>query len=43
MPPIGRGSPDITFLWTTQGWLYLAVILDLFSKARGGLGDQPGR
>jgi putative transposase len=23
---------DITFLWTTQGWLYLAVILDLFSR-----------
>src|ERR1700690_1837039 len=23
---------DITFLWTKQGWLYLAVILDLFSR-----------
>ena len=23
---------DITFLWTTEGWLYLAVILDLFSR-----------
>ena len=23
---------DITFLWTAQGWLYLAVILDLFSR-----------
>jgi putative transposase len=23
---------DITFLWTRQGWLYLAVILDLFSR-----------
>jgi len=23
---------DITFLWTLQGWLYLAVILDLFSR-----------
>jgi transposase InsO family protein len=23
---------DITFLWTMQGWLYLAVILDLFSR-----------
>jgi putative transposase len=23
---------DITFLWTNQGWLYLAVILDLFSR-----------
>lgn len=24
---------DITYLWTTEGWLYLAVILDLFSRA----------
>jgi putative transposase len=23
---------DITFLWTAEGWLYLAVILDLFSR-----------
>ena len=23
---------DITFLWTLQGWLYLAVIIDLFSQ-----------
>jgi putative transposase len=23
---------DITFLWTHQGWLYLAAILDLFSR-----------
>jgi putative transposase len=23
---------DITFVWTAQGWLYLAVILDLFCK-----------
>ena len=23
---------DITFLWTAQGWLYLAVIIDLFSR-----------
>ena len=23
---------DITYLWTTEGWLYLAVILDLFSR-----------
>lgn len=23
---------DITYLWTLQGWLYLAVILDLFSR-----------
>jgi putative transposase len=23
---------DITFIWTLQGWLYLAVILDVFSR-----------
>jgi putative transposase len=23
---------DITYLWTMQGWLYLAVIIDLFSR-----------
>lgn len=23
---------DITYLWTQQGWLYLAVVIDLFSR-----------
>ena len=23
---------DITYLWTDEGWLYLAVLLDLFSR-----------
>jgi transposase InsO family protein len=23
---------DVTYVWTTEGWLYLAVILDLFSR-----------
>lgn len=23
---------DITYLWTEEGWLYLAVIIDLFSR-----------
>jgi transposase InsO family protein len=23
---------DITYIWTSQGWLYLAVIIDLFSR-----------
>jgi putative transposase len=26
-------TSDITYLWTTEGWLYLAVILDLYSRA----------
>jgi len=24
---------DITYIWTAEGWLYLAVVLDLFSRA----------
>jgi transposase InsO family protein len=23
---------DITYLWTTRGWLYLAVVIDLYSR-----------
>jgi transposase InsO family protein len=23
---------DITYLWTEEGWLYLAVVIDLFSR-----------
>ena len=23
---------DITYLWTQEGWLYLAVLLDLYSR-----------
>ncbi len=25
-------AADITYLWTGEGWLYLAVVLDLFSR-----------
>lgn len=25
-------ATDITYVWTEQGWLYLAVVLDLFSR-----------
>jgi hypothetical protein len=28
---------DITYLWTGEGWLYLAVVLDLYSPGRGRL------
>ena len=30
--PNTRWTADITYIWTSQGWLYLAVILDLFSR-----------
>ena len=23
---------DITYIWTSEGWLYLAVVIDLFSS-----------
>jgi putative transposase len=27
---------DTTYIWTAEGWLYLAVVLDLFSRMVGG-------
>lgn len=30
--PDQRWAGDITYLWTREGWLYLAVVLDLFSR-----------
>ena len=27
-----RWASDITFIWTDQGWLYLAVVMDLYSR-----------
>jgi putative transposase len=30
--PNARWSGDLTYIWTREGWLYLAVILDLFSR-----------
>ena len=28
---------DITYVWTSEGWLYVAVVLDLFSRSIVGL------
>ena len=30
--PNQKWASDITYLWTAEGWLYLAVIIDLFSR-----------
>lgn len=30
--PDARWAADITYIWTRQGWLYLAVVMDLFSR-----------
>jgi transposase InsO family protein len=32
---------DITFVWTSEGWLYLAAILELFSRRVVGWAMQP--
>lgn len=29
---------DITYIWTCEGWLYLAVVIDLFFQVGCGLG-----
>ena len=41
-PPNQVWAGDITDVWTTEGWLYLAVVLDLDSRAVVGwaLGDR---
>jgi len=36
-----RWSGDITYIWTRQGWLYLAVVLDLYSRRVVGWSMQP--
>src|SRR5574343_305894 len=30
--PNQKWAGDITYLWTDEGWLYLAVMIDLFSR-----------
>jgi putative transposase len=30
--PNEKWTGDITAVWTYEGWLYLAVVLDLFSR-----------
>ena len=30
--PNQKWAGDITYLWTDEGWLYLAVVLDLYSR-----------
>lgn len=34
---------DITYIWTREGWLYLAVVLDLFSRKVVGWADLKSR
>lgn len=34
-------SSDITYIWTDEGWLYLAVVLDLFNREVVGWSIKP--
>ena len=34
-------TSDITYLWTDEGWLYLAIVLDLFTREVGGWSLKP--
>ena len=39
--PNERWTTDITYIWTWAGWLYLAVVLDLYSRRVVGWAMQP--
>ena len=39
--PNQKWVTDITYLWTSEGWIYLAVIIDLFSRAVIGWSMSP--
>lgn len=30
--PNQKGGADISYIWTREGWLYLAVVIDLFAR-----------
>ncbi len=32
---------DISYIWTEEGWLYLAIVIDLYSRAIVGWSIQP--
>ncbi len=32
LTPNAKWTADITYIWTSEGWLYLAVVLDMFSR-----------
>jgi transposase InsO family protein len=35
------GTSDMTYLWTDEGWLYLAIVLDLFNREIVGWSLKP--
>ena len=36
--PNRKWVADFTYIWTAEGWLYVAVVLDLFSRAASSAG-----
>ncbi len=39
--PNQRWATDITYVWTWQGWMYVAVVIDLFSRRIVGWAMKP--
>lgn len=39
--PNQKWCGDITYVWTDEGWMYLAVVIDLYSRAVIGWSAQP--
>ena len=38
--PNRKWIADFTYVWTAEGWLYVAVVIDLFFSTRGRLVDE---
>ena len=41
--PNQKWVADFTYVWTAEGWLYVAVVIDLFSRRVVGLVDERQR
>jgi putative transposase len=41
--PNEKWATDITYVWTGEGWLYLAVVMDLFSRRKRRRPAEAGR
>lgn len=39
--PNQKWCRDISYIWTNEGWMYLAVVIDLYSRAVIGWSIQP--
>jgi putative transposase len=39
--PNQKWCGDISYVWTEEGWMYLAVVIDLYSRAVIGWSIQP--